>query len=149
MVVSGRVDMSPRPDAEAVDQLLLRYRVAVDVADRYRANGFCVVIDDVIVGEMLERFLAMLPWHEVHLVVLDPELSAIRRREAERSKSAYDRTWTAGGLHRILHEQTSRLGWWLDSTRLTPGTTVDAILARPELSVVHLPVPVLSKGASD
>ncbi|WP_353649164.1 phosphotransferase [Nakamurella sp. A5-74] len=139
MVVTGRVDMSPRSDSEATAQLLMRYRAAVDVAARYSDGGFDVVIEDVIIGEMLEHFLAMLPWPEVHLVVLNPELVEIVKREEGRSKNAYNAAWRATELHRILREQTSRRGWWIDSTRLTAEETVDAVLAHLDLSAVQLP----------
>jgi chloramphenicol 3-O-phosphotransferase len=137
MVVSGRVDMAPDAPAEARRQLLLRYRASIAVAKLYHDEGFDVVIEDVIIGEMLEQFLALLPWPEVHLVVLNPTADEIARREHLRGKNAYGTNWTVAALIRIVEEETPRLGRWIDSTRQLPEQTVDAILADLTLSVVR------------
>lgn len=56
MIVNGRVDMGPvDPGPEAIRQLHLRYELAVDVADRYAAAGFSVVMQDIILGADLAR----------------------------------------------------------------------------------------------
>lgn len=134
MVVSGRMDMVPNPTEESVAQLLLRYQASIDVAGRYLDAGFNAVIEDVIIGEMLGHFLALLPWPRVHLVVLNPDLREVAHREAERAKSAYDTVWSVGDLHRTLEQDTPRYGWWLDNSRLSPEETVDAILGDLNIS---------------
>ncbi len=99
-----------------------------------------MALEDVIVGEMLEAFLGLLPWEEIHLVILDPAPEEIARRERERAKNAYHKGWSVGALHRILHSETPRHGLWLDSGRLTPEETVDATLrdrAAARLRVRH------------
>jgi predicted kinase len=137
MVVSGRADMTPQASDEAVRQLLLRYQATVAVAGAYYEAGFNVVLEDVIIGEMLERFLALLPWPRVHLIVLNPDEREIVRREEERSKIAYDATWSVGNLRRILEEETPRHGRWLDSSGQTPDETVTDILANLDSSAVN------------
>ena len=135
-VVSGRVDMSPDPSPEAVTQLLLRYEGALAVAMTYLGAGFDAVVTDVILGEMLPRFLALVPVSPIHLIVLNPRLDAIRKREAYRSKTAYGPVWTFDGLYRVLVDETPRLGLWLDTSDQSPAETVDEILARRFESIV-------------
>jgi hypothetical protein len=138
MVVSGRVDMSPEPPPEAITQLLLRYEGALAVAATYLRAGFGAVVADVIIGEMLPRFLELVPVDRLHLVVLNPSLEVVHQREQERSKSAYGPVWTFDGLYRVLVEQTPRLGLWLDSSDQTPQETVEAILARAAESLIDV-----------
>jgi predicted kinase len=62
MIVSGRAEMGPvDPPAQAIAQLLLRYRLAAMAADLYADAGFTVVLQDIIsvqtVGESVEEIL--------------------------------------------------------------------------------------------
>ena len=60
MIVSGREEMCAEPSEEAVRQLHLRYRLAVDAAKAYFEAGFSVVLQDNYYGQewanLLERF---------------------------------------------------------------------------------------------
>ena len=49
-IVAGRHEMTPALEAEALEQLRLRYRLAASAADSYVEAGFTVVLDDVIAG---------------------------------------------------------------------------------------------------
>ncbi len=89
MMVSGRADMRPNAEAEALRQLALRYAWALSVADVFLNGGFDVVVEDVIVGPILREFLGLVPVPEFHLVFLDPDAAAIERRERERDRFAY------------------------------------------------------------
>lgn len=131
--------MSPHPSDEALQQLRLRYQAAIDVAVRYVDAGFDVVIDDVIIGPELSGFLELLPWPEIHLVVLDPASTQIAERDAERSKTAYGDVWAVETLRRTLDHDTLRLGHWIDSTGLTAAQTVELITADPEASRLRFP----------
>ena len=103
MVVSGRVDMRPDAGQEALRQLTLRYAGALAVADVFLKGGFDVVVEDVIIGDVLPGFLALVPVPEFHLVFLDPDAAAIERRERERNQVAYaPGRWSVGGLQAIL-----------------------------------------------
>lgn len=129
MVVSGRAEMRPDPDEEALRQLRLRYAGALAVADVYLRGGFEVVVEDVIIGAILADFLAMVPVPEFHLVFLDPDPATIERRERGREKIAYGPgRFPAAGLRAVLREETDPIGLWLDTTALTPEETVEAIL---------------------
>jgi cytidylate kinase len=128
MVVSGRAEMSPDPSPAALDQLDLRYELAALTADRYAAAGFDVVVQDVILGPELSHFLSRITTPDRFLVVLAPSVPALERREQQRSKIGYT-AFSPAALDQVLREETPRIGYWLDSSELTPAETVDAILA--------------------
>ena len=138
MVVSGRVDMVSGAGEAELAQLLLRYRGALAVAAVYLEAGFDAVVEDVIIGPLLHEFLALAPASELHLVFLDPDATAVADRDRSRAKTAYrEDRWDVHELRGVLRGHTSRLGLWLDSTRLTAEQTVDAILADPGASLVR------------
>jgi hypothetical protein len=86
---------------------------------------------------VLREFLALVPVPELHLVFLDPDATALAERDRNRTKTAYsDERWDVHELRGVLRGHTSRLGLWLDSTRLTAGETVDEILADRGASLV-------------
>src|SRR5687767_12879827 len=72
MVVSGRREMAPDLPAEAVAQLWLRYELAATVADRYARAGFTAVVQDIVIGPELARFVDLFATRPRHLVVLAP-----------------------------------------------------------------------------
>lgn len=126
-VVSGREDMTAEPTDEAFAQLRLRYRLAVQVAAGYCDAGFTTVLQDVVIGPMLDEFVAMVDTRPFSLVVLAPDVSEVARREAARPKAGYGAV-TPADLDAVLRSETRRLGLWVDSTHLTVEQTVDHIL---------------------
>lgn len=128
-VVSGRREMVPEPDPEALEQLRLRYRVATAAADMYFEAGFTVVFEDVVAGPLLAECVALMRSRPLHVVVLLPSLEAIAAREAARQESGYER-WSIEQLHAGFARETARLGLWLDTSHRSPAETVDEILAR-------------------
>lgn len=131
MVVGGREEMSPDASPEALRQLELRYDLACHVASEYAAAGFHVVYQDVILGEYLTRVVRRLKSHGPGVVVLDPSPATLARRDAGRAKTGYG-AWTAEAMRDLLHAETPRIGFWIDSSGQAVGETVDAILANPE-----------------
>ncbi|MGL4964564.1 MAG: AAA family ATPase [Inquilinus sp.] len=129
MIVSGRVEVTPDLPAEAMRQLDLRHDLAATVAGRYAEAGFTVIWQDVILGPTLARIVELLRGRSFGVVVLCPSPEAVAGREAGRAKTGYG-AWTPADLDRGLRADTPRLGLWLDSSGLTVGETVDAILAR-------------------
>lgn len=131
MVVAGRADMTASPSEEAWRQLRLRYRLAASTADAYHEAGFAVVLQDVVVGEVLDEVVGLLRSRPLVVVVLAPRPDVVAEREAARDKVAY-RPDAAGiaDLDRALREETPRTGLWLDSSDEGPEQTVDAIVAR-------------------
>ncbi|WP_144940739.1 AAA family ATPase [Paenibacillus sp. 32O-W] len=131
MIVSGREEMLPDATEEAVNQLNLRYRIAASAADEYCRAGFAVVVQDVIVGPSLERFVDWIQSRPLFVIVLNPNLETVARREAARPKKGYGPgSWTITGLNDVLVKETPRIGWWLDSSDLTPEETVNEILEK-------------------
>ncbi|MEV0697548.1 AAA family ATPase [Saccharopolyspora sp. NPDC050389] len=129
MVVGGREEMSAPPSEEALRQLRLRHRLTAQAADGYFAAGFTVVAQDVILGEHLAEMVESVSSRPLLVVVLAPSPEAIAKREAGRGKTAYD-SWAIAELNAVLHEQTPRIGLWLDTSEQTPEQTVAEILGR-------------------
>ncbi|MEV6274850.1 AAA family ATPase [Nocardia sp. NPDC051832] len=128
-VVGGRVEMSPDPAPEALDQLRLRHQLAAHTADGYAAAGFTAIVQDNIFGAMLPWTIEQIRTRPLYVVVLTPQPAAVAAREAARVKTAYG-AFTVEDLDTGLRDSTPRLGLWLDTTDLTVEQTVDEILAR-------------------
>lgn len=135
MVVNGRADMTPQASAEATAQLHLRYELAARTADRYAAAGFDAVVQDVIIGSELERFVAQITTRQRYLVVLSPSVSALEWREEQRAKEGYVH-FSPGALDEVLRRETAQIGYWLDSSAQTPEETVTDILANLDRAAV-------------
>jgi hypothetical protein len=142
MVISGRADMRPDAGEAELGQLLLRYQGALAVASVYLDAGFDAVVEDVIIGPMLPKFLELVPVPEIHLVFLDPGAEAVADRDGGRSKTAYGEHWDVGELRDVLRVETARLGLWLDSTELSAEQTADRILGDLSASLVQLTRPL-------
>lgn len=138
MVVAGRVDMTPDNPGDAAAQLLARYEASIAVAGIYRNAGFSVVIEDVILGAMALRFLELVPWPEIHFVMLAPSLEAVAERALGRSKRGYGQAWSVRTLGTALERDTPVFGWWLDSSTLTPEQTAERIFTDTEASRIRV-----------
>ena len=119
-------DQEPRDDA--LRQLALRAKNAAVLAGNFFDEGFTVVIDDVVIGRerlgIYERHLGSRP---LELVVLAPSRDVALRRDEERGyKHVGDRF---GDLDADQRENLGGVGRWLDTGRMTPEETVEAILA--------------------
>lgn len=137
MIVSGRVEMSPEQSGEALQQLRLRYQLAAHSAGLYAQAGFTVVYQDVILGPILRDVVEMLASQlPTAVVVLCPRPDIVAQREAGRAKIGYA-AWTPEMLDHALRTDTPHLGLWLDTSDLTVGQTVDAILLRLQDAVIR------------
>lgn len=132
MIVSGREEYVPGSEGEALAQLRLRYRLSAAAADAYAEAGFTAVVQDVVLGEELPAYVALVRSRPLYVVVLAPDAGTVAGREAGRSKTGYGSSRTVSALDEALRTATPRLGLWLDSSALTPEETVDAILAGRE-----------------
>jgi GrpB-like predicted nucleotidyltransferase (UPF0157 family) len=128
-IVSGRVEMTPDPSLEALEQLRLRYRLAAAAADSYFDAGFSVVLEDVVAGQWLGDYRTMIRSRPCHVIVLFPSREAIAAREAGRHHKGYS-AWTIEQLYDGFVRTTPHVGLWLDTTHLTPEETVEEMLAR-------------------
>jgi hypothetical protein len=127
-VVSGRVEMTPDPSPEALEQLRLRYRLAAAAADGYFEAGFAVALEDVVLGPFLGEYEAMVRSRPCHVVVLLPSIDAVFAREAAREDKGYLDGWTVERHYADFVATTPRVGLWLDTTDQTPEETVDEVL---------------------
>jgi len=134
-IVAGRVEIGPDLSPEAVRQLRLRYRIAAAAADAYFAEGFSVVVEDVVAGAFLEEYVSLIESRPLHVVVVMPTLDTVAAREAARAQDGY-RQFSLEKLYAGFAEGTPRLGMWIDSTTQSPTETVDAILAGRDRSLV-------------
>lgn len=132
MIVSGREEYLPGAGDEAEVQLRLRYRLSAATADAYAEAGFTAVVQDVVLGEDLRTYAGLVRTRPLSVIVLAPRPEAVAVREAERSKTGYGAAWSVGMLDEELRTRTPRIGLWLDTSELTVGQTVEAILAERE-----------------
>jgi cytidylate kinase len=128
MVVSGRDEMSMAPSEEAWRQLRLRYRLGAITADAYHDAGFAVVVQDVIIGDVLDDYVGFIKSRPLVVVVLAPRPEVVVRRERTRSKTAYDDLAAVAELDEIFRRETPRIGMWIDNSEQQPAETVDVIL---------------------
>jgi GrpB-like predicted nucleotidyltransferase (UPF0157 family)/chloramphenicol 3-O-phosphotransferase len=128
-IVSGRIEMTPDPSPEALEQLRLRYGLAAAAADGYFEAGFGVALEDVVAGPMLGDYRTMIRSRPCHMIVLLPSVESLAAREAGREHRGYG-AWTVEQLYDGFVSGTPRVGLWLDTTRLTPEETVEEILAQ-------------------
>ncbi|MER6211100.1 AAA family ATPase [Streptomyces sp. NPDC001642] len=135
MIVSGREEYVPGVGGEGEAQLRLRYRLAAATADAYAEAGFTAVVQDVVLGEELTAYVGLIRTRPLRVIVLAPDPAAVTAREAGRAKTGYG-AWTVEDLDRGLRTRTPRIGLWLDSSALTVGETVDAIIEGRERSRV-------------
>ncbi|CAM3593399.1 AAA family ATPase [Marinicrinis lubricantis] len=126
MIVSGREEMVPGASDEALRQLRLRYQIASSAADTYFDAGFNVVLQDVMIGTMLQDVIHMIRSRPLYVIVLTPSREAVAKREAERPKKGYG-IWTIADLDDQLRHGTPKIGMWIDTTEQTPEETVEQI----------------------
>jgi predicted kinase len=127
MVVSGREELLPEETTEARAQLDLRHRLSALVADEYAHHGWTAIVQDIILGDDLTRYVARVHTRPLYVVVLAPSRGVVRAREAERAKTGYG-VWTVEALDHALRAETPRIGLRLDTSEHTPAQTVSAIL---------------------
>ena len=129
MIAKGRAVMGPVLDAEAVSQLRLRQDVAVDTVRRFVGAGFTTVYQDILIGEDLIRITHELSDLQPRVVVLNPTVEVLSRRDQQRSKTGYNEGFPASVLSKALQQLTPRDGLWLDTSQMTVEETVDAIIS--------------------
>jgi len=134
-IVCGRVEMTPDPSPEALDQLRLRYRLGAAAADVYFQAGFGVALDDVVAGPLLGEYRAIIRGCPRHVVVLLPSVEAVAAREAGRGKKGYA-AWQLEEFYDGFVETTPRVGIWLDTTNQTPEQTVAEVISRTRSQII-------------
>lgn len=138
MIVNNRKEIHPDSGNDELDQLRLRYRLAAQSAEAYHQAGFTVVVQDVIVGPMLNDFISYISNRPFYVVVLCPNTTVVAAREAARTKKGYG-VWSVEELDGVLRKETPRIGMWLDSSEWSPEETVNEIIARLHNEALILP----------
>ena len=123
--------MTSDPTSEAWRQLRLRYSLGAATADAYFTAGFSVVIQDIIVGPILQEYVDLIQSRPLCVVVLAPNRDVVAAREESRDKTAYRPGFNGiDALDDALRRETPHLGLWLDTSEQTPDLTVATIVAR-------------------
>lgn len=129
MIVSGRAEMVPSADAEAIRQLQLRYRIGAMTADAYANAGFTALYQDIVLGEDLAHAVDLISARPLFIVVLTPRPEAIAQRAEGRSKPGGYGEWTVSSLNELLRD-TPHVGLWLDTSEQTAEQSVDEVVRR-------------------
>lgn len=129
MIVNGNINMTPSYSKDAVEQLILRYKMAAKVAEMYYESGFSVVLQDTYLGKEVTTFLNEFASKPVYYITLNPSVDSIVTRENERKKTGYT-SWGIEPLHNVLINENPRIGLWIDSSKMTPKETLVEIMER-------------------
>ena len=130
LIVSGRVWPHQEPHDEAMRQLELRARNCAALAENFHKAGYVPVIDEIIVGpRRLAIYTSGVSARPLNVVVLAPGVDVALERDRRRGFKRVAARWThldAEMRERLRDEDVI----WLDSSELSPGETVEAILER-------------------
>jgi hypothetical protein len=134
MIVSGREwpvssqrDVNNDAQGEAVRQLRLRQRNMCLLARSFLAEGFTVVLDDIIVSSRFDELRDDLHDLAFAFIMLCPDTETVRARERQRGTNLWPEwEW----LTESILTTSLRPGLWLDTSAQAPDETVDEILRR-------------------
>ena len=85
-----------------------------------------MVYQDTIIGPALREVTEAFGDSLSAVIVLDPSVEVIHRREAARNKSGYVH-FSVDDLNEVF-QTTPKIGHWLDNSRQSVDETVDAVL---------------------
>ncbi|MFG3258597.1 AAA family ATPase [Streptomyces sp. NPDC048172] len=129
MVESGRVGFNGTPSEESRRQVLLCARNMCSLAANFADAGITPVLEHVVADrEVLDLMTGLLRPRPVRFVVLAPSPEVCERRNAARAPE--ERIgYPIAPLYRAMEEKLGDVGWWLDSSDLTPEETAATIVA--------------------
>lgn len=129
LVVSGHVWALGEPADEARRQVELCNRNLCTLADNFAEAGFTPVIDWVVPSRVqLDFFISLLTRLEVLFVVLAPGIEACRHRNAMRDPLERFDFDGYEALDADMRRELGDVGWWFDTSELTPSQTADRIM---------------------
>jgi adenylylsulfate kinase-like enzyme len=128
MIVNGGVWALGEPADEAKRQTILCNRNLCTLAANYTDANFTTVIDHVVPDRQQWDFIAsLLAPRPVMFVVLAPGLQVCQQRNAARDpRQRVDYDYSP--LEIEMRRELADLGWWFDTSALTPDQTADQIL---------------------
>ncbi|NEE03979.1 AAA family ATPase [Phytoactinopolyspora halotolerans] len=140
MIVGGRVWALGQPPDEAARQVRLCNENLCALATNFADSGFTPVIDWIIPDrEQLDFYLRALSPRRILLVVLTPSIDICRRRNITRDP---DEQFFFDGYEDLISSMRdgfATVGWWFDTSDLTPDETAMQIVAQaPTLAVPAL-----------
>jgi adenylylsulfate kinase-like enzyme len=132
MIVNGQewVREPGEISAGAAQQLRLRMHNACLLAKSFSEVGFTCVMVDIIMGDRMDHLREEMRGTPFYLVVLAPDAEIVIEREAVRGKKKILGPDWAHYLDGELRRTMPGVGLWVDSSRQTPGETLDEILRR-------------------
>ncbi|QDI72962.1 phosphotransferase [Streptomyces calvus] len=129
LVVSGRVGALGEPADEAARQVELCNRNLCTLANNFSDAGFTPVIDWVIPDRaQLDFFVSLLAARQVLFVVLAPGIEACRYRNTLRDPQEQFHFDGYEDLDADMKRELGDLGWWFDTSALTPEETADRVV---------------------
>lgn len=123
---AGRVSPGGEPAAEAERQLNLQTRMTAAVSNELFAEGFTVIVDDVVVTRgRLDDYLRALRGSPLHYVLLAPPRSVVLERDRMRPEKqvAEQYLW----LYDLMERECLGLGLDLDTSEWDEPETGAAI----------------------
>jgi chloramphenicol 3-O-phosphotransferase len=146
MIKSGRVAFGMQPRHEQLRQAELADRNLAALAANFIDYGFTVFMDHIVVDrDHLARLVQLLAPRPVRLVTLAPSIEVCRHRNQTRDP---DESWDFQGyddLEAELRRNVGDLGWWFDTSDLTPDDTA-AQLVREAATRAVLPTVVAPRS---
>jgi chloramphenicol 3-O-phosphotransferase len=129
MILAGRVWFRGEPRAEAERQVELCDRNLCSLAANFVDFGFTVLTDQIVVSRVqLDFLVGLLVPRPVRLVTLAPGIEVCRRRNALREP---DESWEFDGYEQLesdLWRELGDVGWWFDTSALTPEQTAEQLV---------------------
>ena len=129
MILGGRVWFmgEPRDEARRQDELCNRNMCAL--AGNFVDFGFTVFMDTVVADRAeLDFLLTLLSPRPVRLVTLAPGVEVCRHRNATREPGE---RFEFGGYQQLeadMKRELGEVGWWFDTSALTPAQTAEQLV---------------------
>lgn len=129
LVVGGYVWPLGEPAEEAARQVELCNRNLCSLANNFADAGFRPVIDTVVPDRaQLDLFRSLLPAQRLQFVVLAPGIETCRYRNTIRDPEERFDFDGYEALEARMERELGGVGWWFDTSALTPQQTADRIL---------------------
>jgi len=129
MILSGRVGFRGDPAEEAVRQDDLCNRNVCSLANNFIDFGFTVLIDRIVpTSARLDILVGLLAPRPVWFVTLAPGVAVCQHRNATREPSERFEFDGYHGLDADMRRELGGVGWWFDTSALTPEETAEQLV---------------------
>ncbi|HWG25690.1 AAA family ATPase [Actinospica sp.] len=130
MILRGFVWGLGEPREEALRHRELCDRNLAALASNFIDYGFPVFLDQLAVDRAeLDFLVGLMAPRPVRLVTLAPSIAVCQQRNATRDP---DESWQFDGYHQLeadLRRDFGDVGWWFDTSELTPEQTAEQLLS--------------------